>query len=223
MKILAVETSSKICAVALAENDKLIKEEILEDENTHSVKLMLLINKLLKETNTKLQDVDLFAVDKGPGSFTGIRIGIATIKAFMDATNKKGIGITSLETLAYNVEENGTVCSIIDARNDNVYYGVFEKIENRIKNREKGFSNINVLLKYLKGLKKDIFFIGSGAIVHREIIAQELKEEARFIENIDLNKLNARNIAIAALNNKENAGEGNSIIPTYLRKSNAER
>ena len=105
MKRLAVETSSKICAVALVENDKLIKEEIIEDENTHSVKLMPLIDELLKETNTNLEDIDLFAVDKGPGSFTGIRIGIATIKAFMDAKNKKGIGITSLECLAYNVKK----------------------------------------------------------------------------------------------------------------------
>ena len=119
MKILAVETSSKVCSVALAEDDKLIKEEILEDENTHSVKLMPLIDKLLSETNNKLEDVDLFAVDKGPGSFTGIRIGIATIKAFMDVTNKKGIGITSLETLAYNVKEDSIICSLIDAKNEN--------------------------------------------------------------------------------------------------------
>ena len=223
MKILAVETSSKICAVALVENEKIIKEEILEDENTHSVKLMLLIDKLLKETNTNLEDIDLFAVDKGPGSFTGIRIGIATIKAFIDAKNKKGIGITSLECLAYNVKENGIICSIIDARNDNVYYGIFEKTESKVLNKEQDFSNINELLEKLKLLNVEITFVGSGAIVYKDIIKEQLKENAKFIEDENLNKLNARNIAISALTNNESAGDSNSIIPTYLRKSNAER
>lgn len=223
MKILSVETSSNICGVALSEDYKLIKEEVLEDENTHSVKLMPLIDKLLKETNTKLDDIDLFAADKGPGSFTGIRIGIATIKAFMDVNNKKGIGITSLECLAYNVRENGIICSILDARNDNVYYGIFEKTENKLLNKEQDFSNISELLNKLKEVYCDITFIGSGAIVHKEILNEQLKEKAKFVIDDNLNKLNARNIALAAFNNKESAGDSNTIIPTYLRKSNAER
>lgn len=224
MKILAVETSSKICAVALAEDDKLIKEEILEDENTHSVKLMPLIDKLLNNTNTKLEDIDLFAVDKGPGSFTGIRIGIATIKAFMDAKNKKGIGITSLETLAYNVEENGIICSIIDAKNENVYCGLFERKENKITQIEDlEFNNINEFIKRIKDKNEKIIFVGDAAINYKELLRNELKENAKFIEHENFNKLNARNIAIAAFNNKENAGNSNSLIPNYLRKSNAER
>ena len=224
MKILAVETSSKVCGVALFEDDKLIKEEILEDENTHSVKLMPLIEKLLKETNISLEEIELFAADKGPGSFTGIRIGIATIKAFMDAKNKKGIGITSLECLAYNIKENGMICSLIDARNDNVYYGVFEKKDEKILEcKEQDFSNINELLEKIKNVNEKITFIGSGAIVHNEKISQQLKNNVRFIENEDLNKLNARNIALSAFYNKEKSGDSNSIIPTYLRKSNAER
>ena len=88
MKILSIETSGKVCAVALLEDNKLIKEEIIEDENTHSIKLMPLVDKLLKQTNTKISDIDLFACDIGPGSFTGIRIGVSTIKAFLDVTDK---------------------------------------------------------------------------------------------------------------------------------------
>ena len=110
MKILGIETSSKVCAVALSENDKLIKEKILEDENTHSVKLMPLVDELLKETKTELKDIDLFSCDKGPGSFTGIRIGIATVKAFLDATNKNAVGVSSLEILAYNSTNDGIIC-----------------------------------------------------------------------------------------------------------------
>ena len=84
-----------------------------------------------------VKDIDLFVCDIGPGSFTGIRIGVATIKAFVDVTNKKTIGVTSLECLAQNVEEDETICTLIDAKNDNVYYGFFEKIGNEYKEREK--------------------------------------------------------------------------------------
>ena len=224
MKILAVETSSKVCAVALLEDKTLIKEEIIEDENTHSEKLMPLIDKVLQETNIKLDEIDLFAVDKGPGSFTGIRIGVATIKAFMDAKNIPGIGITSLECLAYNVEKDGLICSIIDARNDNVYYGVFEKKDKRIvKCLEQDFSNINDLVEKLDYLDKDIILVGSGAQEHKKYIQDVLKEKAEFILDEDLNKLNARNIAISAYYNREQAGDSNSIVLSYLRKSNAER
>ena len=142
----------------------------------------------------------------------------------MDVTNKKGIGITSLETLAYNVEEDGMICSIIDARNDNVYYGIFEKKENKtLKCDEQDFSSIDELLEKIKGINQRIFFVGSGAIVHKKRIIEQLKENIKFVENENLNKLNARNIATATFYNKENSGDSNTIIPTYLRKSNAER
>ena len=224
MKILAVETSSKVCSVALSEDDKLIKEEILEDENTHSVKLMPLIDKLINETNIKIEEVDLFAVDKGPGSFTGIRIGIATIKAFMDVTNKNGIGISSLEILAYNVKKDGIICSLIDAKNDNVYCGLFERKLNKISQLEEfEFNNINTLIEKAKNKNEKIIFVGDGAVNYKEKIKEELKENAVVIEDEDLNKLNAKNICLAALAKKENAGDSNSLIPSYLRKSNAER
>ena len=144
MKILSVETSGKVCAVALSENNNLIKEELIEDENTHSVKLMPLVDKLLNDTNMNIKDIDLFACDIGPGSFTGIRIGVSTIKAFIDVTDKKVVGVTSLEILAQNVKEDGIICSLIDAKNENVYYGLFEKKENEYNQIEElKFDNIN--------------------------------------------------------------------------------
>ena len=87
MKILSIDTSSSICSVAILEDNKLIKEISNNDSNTHSVKLMPQIEQILKETNLSLSDIDLLACDKGPGSFTGIRIGISTVKAFNDVTN----------------------------------------------------------------------------------------------------------------------------------------
>lgn len=224
MKILGIETSSKICAVALSEDDKLIKEKILEDENTHSVKLMPLVDELLKETKVNIKDIDLLACDKGPGSFTGIRIGIATIKAFVDVTNKNVIGITSLETLAYNVEQDGIICAIIDAKNENVYCGFFERNENEIKQIEDlQFENINNILKHSKELSKKIVFVGNASEVYKDMIKSELNDKAIFLDDREKNKLNARNINLAAFNKKEKAGGTNSLIPMYLRVSSAER
>lgn len=124
MKILSIDTSSCICSVAILEDEKIIKEISNEDGNTHSVKLMPQIEQIFKETNLTLNDIDLFACDKGPGSFTGIRIGISTIKAFCDVTNVPAIGIPSLMALAYNIDFNGYICSLIDAKNSNVYFRI---------------------------------------------------------------------------------------------------
>lgn len=223
MKILAIQTSSKICAVALLEDENLIKEKIIDDNNTHSVKLMPLIDELLRETNSKLEEIDLFACDKGPGSFTGIRIGLTTVKAFMDVTDKKAVGITSLEALAYGVENDGIICSLIDAKNENVYYGIFRKNSNNIEQVEElQFNNINELLKELKGKKEKITFIGDASLNYKQAIKDILKGNAIFLP-IEGNKLNAKNIGLAAYKNRKKAVDSNNLVPVYLRKSNAER
>lgn len=223
MKILSIETSGKVCAVALLEDEKLIKEEIIEDENTHSVKLMPLLDKLLNETNTKISDVDLFACDIGPGSFTGIRIGVSTIKAFLDVTNKKAVGISSLETIAYNIDTDEIVCSLIDAKNENVYYGFFKK-ENGIYNKieELGFENINNIIEMAKQKNKKIIFIGNGSTIYKDMIESKI-ENAEVILDEEKNKLNAKNIALAAFYKNNEAVDSNNLKPVYLRKSSAER
>lgn len=223
MKILAIETSGKVCAVALAENDKLIMEKIIEDENTHSVKLMPLINEIFKENNMYLSDIDLFSCDIGPGSFTGIRIGVSTIKAFLDAKNKKAVGVTSLEVLARNIQEDGLICSLIDAKNDNVYYGLFEKDGKVYKQIEElRFDNIENLLRNLDDKNKKIFFVGNGSIAHKDMIESKLKN-AIIINDKETNSLNAGNIALVAFEKNKQAVDSNNLSPIYLRKSNAER
>lgn len=124
MKILSISTSSNICAAAILEDKTLIKELMVDDANTHSVKLMPLIDELFKSCNLSIKDIDLFICDKGPGSFTGIRIGISTIKAFCDVNNKPLVGISSLTSLAYLSTHEGLICSLIDAKNDNVYFRI---------------------------------------------------------------------------------------------------
>lgn len=220
MKILSIETSGKICAVALTEDDNLIKEEIIEDENTHSVKLMPLVDKLLKETNTSVNDIELFACDIGPGSFTGIRIGVSTIKAFLDVTQKKAVGVSALEIIVEDIKENGIICSLIDAKNQNVYCGFFEKKENVLnKIEEFKFDNINNIVNFAKNINKKIFFVGDGSIAYKDVIKCELEN----VEILEKNNLNARNIGNIAFRKKEQAVDTNNLKPMYLRKSNAER
>jgi tRNA threonylcarbamoyladenosine biosynthesis protein TsaB len=105
LKILSVDTSSNICSVAILEDKNLIKEISLNNGLTHSEKLMPIIKQILEELKINLQEIDLLVCDKGPGSFTGIRIGTSTVMAFSDSLNIKSIGISSLEALAYNVKQ----------------------------------------------------------------------------------------------------------------------
>lgn len=224
MKILAVETSGPICAVALMEEDKLIKEELIDYANTHSVKLMPLIDKLLNETKTNISDIDLFACDVGPGSFTGIRIGVSTIKAFLDVTKKKAVGVTSLENLVYNVETDDIVCSLIDAKNQNVYCGFFQK-ENEVYKQigDLTFETIENAIEIAKSKNTKIIFVGNGSIAYKDVIESKMNNKAEVIKDEEKNRLNARNIAKVAYNKQQEAVDTNDLVLMYLRRSNAER
>ena len=132
MIILAISTSSNNASVALLENDICIKELNIINEKTHSEKLMPLIDELFTITGFSLSDVSLIACDNGPGSFTGLRIGIATTKALAEVKNIPVIGLSSLDALSYNVPQSKYICSLIDARNNQVYCAIFDKEHNLI-------------------------------------------------------------------------------------------
>ncbi len=130
MKILAIDTTTKRASVALKLDDKIYSKEV-DNEITHSEKLLPLLDAVLNEACIKLNDVDLYALTLGPGSFTGVRIGIATIKAIAKVTNKQIYGVTSLELLALDGIKKATftpkyVLSLMDARNNRVYYNLYK-------------------------------------------------------------------------------------------------
>ena len=135
MKILSITTSSSICSVSILNDYTIIKELSLNNAKTHSENLMPLISQILSETSISLDNIDCISCDIGPGSFTGIRIGISSVKAMAEAKKIKIIPVTSLQALSYNINiESGYICSLIDARNDNVYCGIFDKNHNLINN-----------------------------------------------------------------------------------------
>lgn len=224
MKILSITTSSKICGVAILENNTIINEINLNNGLTHSEALMTLIQKIFVDTNLTLSDIDLLVCDIGPGSFTGIRIGIATIKAFSDSLGIKSIGVSSLDGLTYNCENTGVICSLIDAKKNNVYCQIFENLPNanfsHIIRRNASFENIENLLSEIKNIQPNycITFVGDGAFAYKDIILEYLPS-SNFIEN---NNLSASNIGIAGFNNY-NSQNVQDIMPLYLRKSEAEK
>lgn len=220
MKILSIDTSSKICGVAILDDTKLLKEVSQDNGLTHSETLMPIIKDTLEELNLSLKDIELIVCDKGPGSFTGIRIGVATTKAFSDSLDIKSIGVSSLEALAYNVKEDGVICSLIDAKNNNVYVGIFEKIgDNFLLRRDFSAENIIDVLNELKDTKYCTTFVGDGAIAYKEIINTHLPSKCKFIDN---NDISAYNLGLAGLKNF-NDGNLNDVLPLYLRKPQAER
>ena len=219
MKILSIDTASNLCTVAILEDKKCIKEIVVNDARNHSEKIMPVIEQALQETSLNLSNIDLIVCDKGPGSFTGIRIGVGTVLAFQDSLNIPCIGISSLEALAYNVEQDGLICSLIDAKNSNVYVGFFEhknKEYSQIGNLE--FKNINEVLSLLQEKNTSITFVGDGTTANKNLI-EDLIPNSIFCEK---NNLSSFSLGLAGYETYAK-GISTSIMPLYLRKSQAER
>lgn len=223
MKILSINTSSNVCSVAILEDTTLIKEITIDDANTHSVKLMPLINELFNKTNLSISDIDLFACDKGPGSFTGIRIGISTIKAFCDVTLKPSVGISALTSLAYSSNYEGLICALIDAKNDNVYYGLFEH-KNGVYTQIGEFlaDTIYNITEILKVCNKPVFFVGNGSTIYQDVLESNLNENAIIENDLTFTNLSAYHTGRAAFDAFSN-NDVSPLSPLYLKKSNAER
>lgn len=218
MKILSITTSSNICSVCILENSNVIKELSISDAKTHSENLMPLIDKILNITDLTLDNIDYIACDIGPGSFTGIRIGIASVKALAEFKDIKIVPVTSLEALSYNINSNTYICSMIDARNDNVYMGLFDNNHNLINTFMA--DNIDNILKILP--KDIIYFVGNGTTVNINKINNKYKNLAKFS---DTNLLSSANLGMCAYNKilNKNYISADELVPLYLRKSQAER
>lgn len=218
MKILAIDTSSSICSVAILDEDKLIDKNELDNGRTHSENLMPLMEDLLKKNKLNIKDINLLACCVGPGSFTGIRIGVASIKPIAEVLNVNVASITSLETLARNVENEETIVSLIDARNNQVYCGIFDRNYN--KKEDYIADDINEVIKVLNKYN-NITVVGNGAILHQNLLEENL-QNLKFAE---FNNQTAENVGKLAYKKylENELCTADTIIPTYLRKSQAER
>ncbi|MBU1147488.1 MAG: tRNA (adenosine(37)-N6)-threonylcarbamoyltransferase complex dimerization subunit type 1 TsaB [Candidatus Omnitrophica bacterium] len=182
MKILAIDTSSKMLSIALGDGKDIIKEENYLLDRRHSSLLIPKIKEMLEGSSLSINKIDAFVVGLGPGSFTGLRIGVSAVKGLGLALKKPCIGIASIDALAMNTMGNFVSCPngqltklpmvvpIIDAKRENVYSAIYEKKNGRII-RKTDYLLIKVD-KLLKKVKKDAIFLGDGVSIYKDKIGR---------------------------------------------------
>ena len=172
MKILGIDTSTMAANVAVLEDDKLICEYTINTKKTHSQKLMPMIENMLKLSDIEVRDIDAIAICVGPGSFTGLRIGMATAKAMAHVNNIPLIGVNSLEILGANMDLcNKKICSILDAQRNQVYTCKYIVEGNKIKALEEiNIIPIDDLLEELSSTNEEWVLVGEAVYKYKEKI-----------------------------------------------------
>ena len=220
MLVLAIDTATKIASVALYDDKIGVVGEInLHVKLNHSNIIMTAIDNLFKMTNLKIQDVDKVAVTLGPGSFTGIRIGVAIAKGLVFGTDKKIVGINELDVIAYNAEgREEIIVPLIDARKERVYVSsyIFEK-EKLKRLTDYVNSDLEEFLSTLEDRKT--IFIGDGAIAYKNIIEEKLKENAFVFSKTSSIP---RAVVAAKLACEKEGDNLYTLEPYYVNKSQAE-
>jgi len=226
LRILAIDSSATVAAVAIVDNGKLVGEYIINNKMTHSQKLMPMVSELLTTMDLLPRDIDLFAASIGPGSFTGLRIGVASIKAMAYSLEKPVISIPTLDSLAYNLPElDMIVCPIMDARNNQVYTAFYKWEENKmIKNSDYLGIPITELVSELQKGTEKVIFVGDAVSVHREYLNKELGGKCCFAPDNLLFQRASSVAQLAKLAFQEGKTESPvDMVPFYLRMSQAER
>jgi tRNA threonylcarbamoyladenosine biosynthesis protein TsaB len=222
MRILGIDSSTPGCSVALLNDDAVVAERIAAPQATHSKYLLQMVDQVLKEGNALLDDVDGFAVTIGPGSFTGLRVGVSLLKGFVLATEKPFVGINSLEALAHTIGfPEYPICTALDARKSEVYAAVFESRENGLHPlvKENTFSPETLCKK----IETPTLFVGSGTQRYHEVFKKTLGN--RFVESeTHPNYSTASGAAMLASRQFNNLKhfDLDQLKINYIRKSEAE-
>lgn len=221
MLILAFESSAKAASVALCRDGHLVSQYSQCSGLTHSRTLLPMAEDMLKNAELTLRDVDLIAVAHGPGSFTGIRIGVSTVKGLAWAGDKPCVGISTLEAMAWHgLAAGGVVCPVMDARRSQVYNALFEIKDGRPQrlcpDRPIAFAE---LAEDVKKLDAPVFLVGDGAAITKAFFDAQGIPCRVAPENLLWQ--DAWGVAMAAMDKEP--GNADSLLPVYLRLSQAER
>ena len=221
MTILAIDTSNLTLGVALIKDGKVIAEHISHLKKNHSVRAMPAIDELLKECGLEPNDLTQIAVAKGPGSYTGVRIGVTIAKTLAWSLNIPIKTVSSLEVLAANGRFfQGLICPLFDARRGQVYTGLYQYRDGKLHGLEE---DQNILLedwlKKLKAMDQQVLFIGSDTGIHREMIERILDEQAVIADPaLQL----PRPSELALIGELKEAEPVHSVVPNYIRLAEAE-
>lgn len=221
MLILAFESSARAASAALCRDGRLVSQYIQCSALTHSRTLLPMAEDMLKNAEIALADVDLIAVAHGPGSFTGIRIGVSTVKGLSWAAEKPCVGVSTLEAMAWHgLSAGGYICPVMDARRSQVYNALFE-IQDQKPRRlsEDRPLALSELAEEVRALNTPVFLVGDGA----ELTAAYFRENniPYRLAPENLRWQSAWGVAMAAAD-KPAAG-ADALLPVYLRLSQAER
>lgn len=226
MKILAIDTSTSFASVAIAVDEQVVAESLLNTNRTLSARLVPEIERLLTTAGLSFDDIDVFASSIGPGSFTGVRGGIATIQGLALATGTPCAGFSSLALLAMNFSLSPMpVCTLLDARKSEVYAALYD-CSSAIPSPIISDSVLPpaLLLDQIAALDKSaIIFAGDGAVRYHDLIAERLGDQAVFAP-YPLNSPHAANGTVLALHASRCGAllEPGQLLPLYLRASDAE-
>ena len=225
MLTLAFETSAKAASVALTEDGKLLGESYQNTGLTHSQTLMVMAEDLLKQCGEKVSDVTAVAVAEGPGSFTGVRIGVAAAKGLSWGGQIPCYGVSTLEAMAESLGVwEGHICACMDARRNQVYNALF-LVDNGVITRvsEDRAIALTDLKEDLEHIDGPIFLVGDGSSLPHKMLSNEIDSLILPPEH----RMHQRAVGVALLAEKKQAagesGDGNALTPNYLRLSQAER
>ncbi len=221
MLILAFESSAKSASVALVRDGKLLAQSTQVSALTHSRTLLPMCEDMLKNTDLKLSEVDVIAVAQGPGSFTGIRIGVSTVKGLCWGAEKPCVGVSTLEAMAWHgLAAGGLICPVMDARRAQVYNALFRIEDGRpVRLCPDRAISLGELSGELRAQGESVFLVGDGALLTKAYLdAQGLP--CRLAPD-DLVWQDAWGVAMAAQGKTPVSGA--ELLPVYLRLSQAER
>ena len=221
MLILAFESSAKPASAALVKDGQLLSQYMQCSALTHSRTLLPMAEDMLKNAELRLSDIDLIAVAHGPGSFTGIRIGVATVKGLAWAAEKPCVGVSTLEAMAWHgLAVGGYICPVMDARRSQVYNALF-KIENGrpVRMTDDRPIALDELSKEVTALNAPVFLVGDGAALCFEYFTAHGVPCVMAPDN--LRWQDAWGVAMAAAD--KTPGNADELLPVYLRLSQAER
>ena len=220
MLVLAIDTSNTVLSIALVEDKNTLLEITEITKNDHSKRLMPAIDQLFKETGCTPQQLDYIAVAEGPGSYTGVRIGVTVAKTLAWTLNKPLVSMSSLELVARNIDEDGLVIPLFDARRETVFAGVYDAKTKDVV-IEDGHYELRQLLKLLNESSKKMYFLGNDVPRYWEIIVEILGKKAICVDDNDLNIPHAANLGKQVLD-LEPVENIHTFVPKYHRLPEAE-
>ena len=223
MNILAIDTSGPVAGCCVTKDGRVRHLIAMEHGLTHSQTIMTAVDQVLQASSMTCADIDLYAVVAGPGSFTGVRLGVCAAKGFAHAAQKPCVAVHALEALAMNLAGfDGIVCPILDARRGQVYCAAFDMSSGMpVRVME---DDAIALEEFLERLPKDkrLAFVGDGVGVNEPKLRTILGDRA-FIPPVNLTSLRADAVCILAEQMKDKWVEAHELVPVYLRKPQAER